>query len=68
MVVSAVLALVGQDRVVVESQRPERVTFDLAAELHLKFNAVVVACRKAMRQPGLATTDAIGHLASTHSS
>ena len=42
--------------------------FDLAAELHLKFDAVVVGCRNAMRQPGLATTDAIGHLASTHSS
>jgi hypothetical protein len=54
--------------VVVESQRPERVPFDLAAELYLKFNAVVVACRKAMRQPALATTDAIGYLASTHSS
>jgi len=62
------LALAGQDRVVVELQRPERVPVDLTAELHLKFDAVVVACRKAKRQPGLATTDAIGHLASTHSS
>ncbi len=45
----------GQDQVVVESQRPERVPFDLAAELHLKFDAVAVAYRKAMRELGLAT-------------
>jgi phenylpropionate dioxygenase-like ring-hydroxylating dioxygenase large terminal subunit len=44
----------GQDQVVVESQRPERVPFDLAAELHLKFDAVAVAYRKAMRAAGLA--------------
>ena len=44
----------GQDQVVVESQRPERVPFDLAAELHLKFDAVAVAYRKAMRATGLA--------------
>jgi hypothetical protein len=47
----------GQDRVV-ESQRPEQVPFDLAAELHLKFDAVAVAYRKAMRALGLATSDA----------
>jgi len=52
----------------VESYRPGRVPFDLAAELHLKFRAVAVAYRKAKRQPGVATTDAIGHLASTNSS
>jgi phenylpropionate dioxygenase-like ring-hydroxylating dioxygenase large terminal subunit len=45
----------GQDQVVVESQRPERVPFDLAAELHLKFDAVAVAYRKAMRGLGLAS-------------
>jgi phenylpropionate dioxygenase-like ring-hydroxylating dioxygenase large terminal subunit len=44
----------GQDQVIVESQRPERVPFDLAAELHLKFDAVAVAYRKAMRGLGLA--------------
>ena len=44
----------GQDQVVVESQRPERVPFDLADELHLKFDAVAVAYRKAMRESGLA--------------
>jgi hypothetical protein len=39
------------------------VPFDLAAELHLKFDAVAVAYRKAMRQNGLATSDAIGQVA-----
>jgi phenylpropionate dioxygenase-like ring-hydroxylating dioxygenase large terminal subunit len=48
----------GQDQVVVESQRPERVPFDLAAELHLKFDTVAVAYRKAMRELGLATSTA----------
>jgi phenylpropionate dioxygenase-like ring-hydroxylating dioxygenase large terminal subunit len=50
----------GQDQVVVESQRPERVPFDLAAELHLKFDAVAVAYRKAMRSLGLAADAPIG--------
>jgi phenylpropionate dioxygenase-like ring-hydroxylating dioxygenase large terminal subunit len=50
----------GQDQVVVESQRPERVPFDLAAELHLKFDAVAVAYRKAMRAAGLAADAPIG--------
>jgi phenylpropionate dioxygenase-like ring-hydroxylating dioxygenase large terminal subunit len=44
----------GQDQLIVESQQPERVPFDLAAELHLKFDAVAVAYRKAMRAEGLA--------------
>ena len=39
---------------VVESQRPEQVPFDLADELHLKFDAVAVAYRRAMRNEGLA--------------
>ena len=43
-----------------ESQRPERVPFDLAAELHLQFDAVAVAYRKAMRELGLAASDPIG--------
>jgi len=43
----------GQDQRVVESQRPERVPFDLAAELHLTFDAVAVAYRRAMRLHGL---------------
>jgi phenylpropionate dioxygenase-like ring-hydroxylating dioxygenase large terminal subunit len=50
----------GQDQVVVESQRPERVPFDLAAELHLRFDAVAVAYRKAMRDLGLAAGSPIG--------
>jgi vanillate O-demethylase monooxygenase subunit len=44
----------GQDQRVVESQRPDRVPFDLAAELHLTFDAVAVAYRRAMRGHGLA--------------
>ncbi len=43
-----------QDRQVVESQRPEKVPFDLADEMHLKFDAVAVAYRRAMRTQGLA--------------
>jgi Vanillate O-demethylase oxygenase C-terminal domain len=50
----------GQDQVVVESQRPKRVPFDLAAELHLRFDAVAVAYRKAMRGLGLAVSTPIG--------
>jgi len=46
----------GQDQRVVESQRPEQVPFDLAAELHLRFDAVAVAYRRAMREQGLAVT------------
>src|SRR3954452_11676137 len=42
-----------QDRRIVESQRPERVPFDLADELHLTFDAVAVAYRRAMRANGL---------------
>jgi phenylpropionate dioxygenase-like ring-hydroxylating dioxygenase large terminal subunit len=47
-----------QDKRVVETQRPERVPFDLAAEMHLKFDAVAINYRKAMRAQGLATTGA----------
>jgi vanillate O-demethylase monooxygenase subunit len=43
-----------QDRRIVESQRPERVPFDLADELHLTFDAVAVSYRRAMRANGLA--------------
>jgi phenylpropionate dioxygenase-like ring-hydroxylating dioxygenase large terminal subunit len=42
----------GQDRRIVESQRPEQVPFDLAAELHMKFDAVAVAYRRAMKANG----------------
>jgi phenylpropionate dioxygenase-like ring-hydroxylating dioxygenase large terminal subunit len=44
----------AQDQRVVESQRPEAVPFDLAAELHLRFDAVAVAYRRAMQAHGLA--------------
>ena len=44
----------NQDQRVVESQRPERVPFDLAAEMHLKFDAVAMNYRRAMREQGLA--------------
>jgi len=41
-----------QDRRIVESQRPEQVPFDLAEELHLKFDAVAVAYRRTMSELG----------------
>jgi vanillate O-demethylase monooxygenase subunit len=44
----------GQDQRVVESQRPEQVPFDLAEELHLQFDAVAIAYRKAMQTEQLA--------------
>ena len=43
----------GQDQRIVESQRPEQVPFDLAEELHLKFDAVAINYRRAMQQQGL---------------
>jgi phenylpropionate dioxygenase-like ring-hydroxylating dioxygenase large terminal subunit len=43
----------GQDQRIVESQRPEQVPFDLTDELHLKFDAVAIAYRKAMHVQGL---------------
>jgi phenylpropionate dioxygenase-like ring-hydroxylating dioxygenase large terminal subunit len=43
-----------QDKRIVESQRPEQVPFDLAEELHLKFDAVAVAYRRGMRAEALA--------------
>src|SRR5262249_19545312 len=45
----------NQDQRIVESQRPEIVPFDLADELHLRFDAVAVAYRRAMRANGLVT-------------
>lgn len=47
-----------QDRRMVESQRPWKVPFDLAAEMHVKFDAVAVAYRRAMRVQGLAASAA----------
>jgi hypothetical protein len=42
----------ADDQRVVESQRPDRVPVDLTAELHLSFDAVAVAYRRAMRAQG----------------
>ena len=44
----------GQDQRVVESQLPDRVPFDLTDELHLKFDAVAIAYRRAMKANHLA--------------
>ena len=44
----------NQDRRIIESQRPEQVPFDLADELHLTFDAVAVAYRRAMQAQELA--------------
>ena len=44
----------GQDQRIVESQRPEQVPFDLASELHLKFDALAIAYRQAMQAEELA--------------
>lgn len=43
-----------QDKRIVESQRPDQVPFDLADELHLKFDAVAINYRRAMQDEGLA--------------
>ena len=43
----------SQDQRIAESQRPDKVPVDLAAELHLKFDAVAVAYRRAMKANGL---------------
>lgn len=44
----------GQDKRIVESQRPEQVPFDLADELHLKFDSVAIHYRRAMNAQELA--------------
>ncbi len=42
-----------QDKRVVESQRPHQVPFDLAEELHLKFDTVAMNYRRAMKKQKL---------------
>ncbi|MGI9550386.1 MAG: Rieske 2Fe-2S domain-containing protein [Aurantibacter sp.] len=42
-----------QDKRIVESQRPQQVPFDFAEELHLKFDAVAINYRRAMKKAGL---------------
>jgi vanillate O-demethylase monooxygenase subunit len=44
----------NQDKRIVESQRPDQVPFDLADELHLKFDAVAISYRRAMQAQELA--------------
>ena len=43
-----------QDKRIVESQRPEQVPFDFTEELHLKFDAVAMNYRRAMKKQKLA--------------
>lgn len=45
--------LAEQDRVVIESQRPEALPVDLAAEIHLPFDRVAVAYRRALQGIGV---------------
>jgi hypothetical protein len=45
--------LAEQDRVVVESQRPEELPLDLSAELHLGFDRVAIAYRRALGELGI---------------
>jgi phenylpropionate dioxygenase-like ring-hydroxylating dioxygenase large terminal subunit len=42
-----------QDRIVVESQRPEELPLDLSAELHLGFDRVAIAYRRALADIGV---------------
>jgi hypothetical protein len=44
----------NQDKVIVESQRPKSVPFDITSELHMKFDGVALAYRKMMTANGLA--------------
>jgi phenylpropionate dioxygenase-like ring-hydroxylating dioxygenase large terminal subunit len=46
--------LAEQDRIVIESQRPEELPVDLSAELHLTFDRVAIAYRRALAELGLA--------------
>jgi hypothetical protein len=48
-----------QDRIVVESQRPEELPLDLSAELHLSFDRVAIAYRRALNDIGV--EDSYGH-------
>ena len=43
----------NQDKVIVESQRPKSVPFDITSELHMKFDGVALAYRKMMTANGL---------------
>jgi vanillate O-demethylase monooxygenase subunit len=47
----------GADRRIVETQRPERLPLDLTAELHLPFDRLAVAYRRAMTELGFPGAD-----------
>jgi len=42
-----------QDRIIIESQRPELLPLDLQAELHLRSDRMAIAYRKWLRSIGL---------------
>ena len=42
----------NQDKVIVESQRPKSVPFDITSELHMKFDGVALSYRKMMTASG----------------
>jgi len=42
----------GQDRAIVESQRPELLPLDLQSELHLRSDRMAIAYRKWLREIG----------------
>jgi vanillate O-demethylase monooxygenase subunit len=46
-------AIVGQDRPVVESQRPEELPLDLSQELHVQADSMTIAYRRALAGLGL---------------
>jgi phenylpropionate dioxygenase-like ring-hydroxylating dioxygenase large terminal subunit len=43
----------GQDRRIVESQRPERIPLDLHAELHVRSDKLAVEYRKWLKELGV---------------
>ena len=43
----------GQDRRIVESQRPERIPLDLRAELHVRSDKLAVEYRKWLKELGI---------------
>ena len=45
--------IIEQDRLIVESQRPEEIPLDLQAELHLKSDRLAIAYRRYLRQLGV---------------
>jgi phenylpropionate dioxygenase-like ring-hydroxylating dioxygenase large terminal subunit len=48
-----ILRIFEEDRVMVESQRPELLPLDLQEELHLRSDRVAIAYRSWLRQLGL---------------